>query len=87
MTEKCTKGPNATDSAQFATLPLVKPLFHLCALSSTDIPVLLPNQPNTYILRDCAILSVFLYSSSLVILKVLQKRFHCSEWQHHLSAD
>ena len=35
---------NVTSSAQFATLPLVKPvLFHLRVLSSTYIPILLLN--------------------------------------------
>ena len=39
------KGLNGTFGTQFAALPLVKP-FVLGASSSSDVPVLLLNQPN-----------------------------------------
>ena len=47
-TESARKGLNTTSGAQFVALRLVKPsnqLFHLRAPSSTDVPVLLLNQP------------------------------------------
>ena len=43
---KGAKGINATSGAQFAALPLVKPVACLRAPLSTDVPVLLLNQTN-----------------------------------------
>ena len=47
--ESAQKGLKTTSGAKFAALPLVKPwssqLFDLRAPSSTDVPVLLLNQP------------------------------------------
>ena len=50
-TESARKGLNSTSGAQFAALPLVKPVLDLRAPSSTDVPVLLLNQPNFSLTR------------------------------------
>ena len=44
--ESAQKRLNTTSGAQFAALPLIKPVVWFAILLSTDVPVLLLNQPN-----------------------------------------